>query len=338
MADYKTMTTQTIWSLYMKFLKPILTSAAVLSLAFSGTVQAGFEQANWYLQVDMPAYNGSELSKKLVNEAGEEPGIILAIMGKDIAEQAKTVVLYGTELEEDGLSVLVEGKFAANKNAIVKFWQESGLTESKKVNGTAIYSGIYEPKELEKHNTATTVDEDGNVVEGSNKVNINFDKDNDTKVYASIYSDSLIVMSKSAQEVESWLNNQYKWQPDAQQGVFKVVVDIEKALMHGGINLDEAQEAIQFESISAKQLVQVSAKYQEFDNQAELQVGLQTKDFETANQIKSVVNGLIALQMLASEDQDMKNLLANLRIEHNGENILLTLAGPIDNFNRVLND
>ena len=156
-------------------------------------------------------------------------------------------------------------------------------------------------------------------------------------VYAAFKSQDTFIMSQSVDQVKYWLNNENEWQPASQDSLFEVVVDIEESMMHGGVNLEEAAEYVNFESISAQKLKQFSVTYSESASDVEVQVGLKAADTSTANKVLSVAQGLLALSILSEQNPVVISLLSSVQIEQDAEDLLLILSGPVDSFEALIN-
>jgi len=325
-----------------KWFKGDLVASLVVSSQFQTDVFASeaslqAAQPDWYFQLDVNALKNSSLAAKVAAEKADAFGLLTAVVGEKLINDVNYVMVQGSAEENEDKMVLLKGDFLRHQSVLIDKWKELGLTNKTSFNGQTIYHGPLKDLVLkikETHDKMPVNIDDEQVEIEISKAG-DFD-DIDNTVYTALRADNSIIMSDKLANVKYWLSDDTEWKPSEQGGVFEVVVDIEKSLVHGGVNIDEASENFQFESISAKQLSQVSVTYSEDASDAEVQIGLRAEDMETASKIKSVAHGLIALMTLSNSDREINSILASIQFEQDGENLLFKVTGPIETLKTLL--
>lgn len=325
-----------------KWFKRVLTLSLVTTAQFQSSFIDANEQAeaiekpNFYVHMDIKALSASHLGDILFQQKSDGFALLNEVLGEDFVEQINYLSVQGNLQNDKSKLVLIEGDFSKNQDLITDKWQALGLTHKTQFNHNTIYSGqlkriILKIKEaqdkLEQQNGEENIDFD---------IHIESSQENEHILYSTFKTSNVIIISDNLASIKLWLSDEKQWQPSKQSNAFEVVVDIKKSLLHGAVNLDEMSDEFQFESISAQQLTQVSATYNENNGDIELQLGLETTDDETANQIKSVVYGLIALKMLSNNDPLVNSLLSTVQLEQDAGNLLLNLSGSIESFQALL--
>jgi hypothetical protein len=313
------------------FLKKTIASLSLASLGLisSLAIASDSKPANWYVNIDVQQFQNSELSKHINIDDGEEVDVLSKILGQSVADKTKSITLYGSGDPDKGATAVAQGDYDGRYNAIVENFQALGLTNKATSKYGVIYHGKLSKEEFEKRFKQDEID-------------IELDSKNESEekpqiTYASVKDNRYIVVSKSQAEVEAWLAGSQTWPSNANGAMFEVVVDVQQALLHGGVNLNAVND-IEFESISAKQIKQVSVQYSETNQIVDVEVGLESHTVQTANQVAAVIRGLVALQSLASDNKDLKQLASSLQVNQTGEKITLRLSGTAENFKNVLKD
>ncbi|MCW8876694.1 MAG: hypothetical protein OQJ89_12915 [Kangiellaceae bacterium] len=304
------------------------------SVAFAGTSNdsAMVSQSDWYLHVDVGALKLSSLRHKFGEEPGEGVSVLKSLLGDKVVDETRYVTMYGDIEDDANRTVLAKGNYAQSTDDLIGKWKELGLTGSQEFEGKPIYFGEIKKIKVDiKHGEHKGTSKEIEIDEISSDLS----KEERT-VYAAFKSKDVIIMSQSLDQVKYWLNNENEWKPASQDSLFEVVVDIEESMMHGGINLEEAAEYVNFESISAQKLKQFSVTYKESASDVEVQVGLKAADTGTANKVLSVARGLLALTILSEKNPVVLNLLNSVQIEQDAEELLLILAGPVDSFEALI--
>jgi hypothetical protein len=314
----------------------VISFAAIAQLSTTSVFAEGSEnqayKPDWYVHMNAKALQASSLGNKFSNEKDTGMALMNALLGKELVEQINYITLQGKMNDDNNKVLLINGDFAEAPHFLSNKWKEFGFTKTTKFEKNTIYSGnlkklLLSIKANKDKFKGITIEESEQAIEG-----IETSGDLDKILYSAFKDASTVVISDNIENVKYWLNNKQKWEPANHSNVFEVVVDIEKSLLHGGVNLDEASENYQFESISAKQLSQVSATYSESNGYADLQIGLETANSETADKIKSIVYGLIALKTLSTNDQTVTSLLSGFQLEQDAGNLVAKLSGPIESF------
>ena len=305
----------------------------VSTLADEQAVQP--QQADWYLHMNVKALQASSLAAKFSDEKQDGMVALNTILGEEFVEKINYITVQGGMNDDKNKTLLINGDFSENQKLLNDKWKELGFTNETSFEENIIYSGsvrqlVLANKDKFKDIHIEESEEAIKEIESSEKLN--------RVIYSAFKTSNTIVISDNIDSVKYWLNEENVWEPSKQSNVFEVVVDIEKSLLHGGVNLDEASENYQFESISAKQLSQVSATYNESGGYADLQIGLETADSDTASRIKSVVYGLIALKTLSTNNQAVITLLSGFQLEQDAGNLVAKLSGPIESFQALFED
>lgn len=315
------------WSKYLLIATLIIFSHVQSSKATNMTA------SDWYLHMDVNALKQSVIGQKIAEEKSEEISRIKKVLGSELVDKVNYLTIQGGVSHSKPKIMLVQGDFVetALQQRLVKIGFEltEGLADKK------IYSAKIKRLLL---TVGEAVDKYDNLSQEEKKNLAKLDDAEELEkiVYASVSSANSLLISDSIETLKQWVENSPEQSAKQQTGVFEVVVDIENALLHGGVNIDNASEAINFESISAEKLSQVSVTYNEVSGEAQLQLGLKSSSTQTATQIKSVVQGLVALKMLSESDPVIVDLLSSIQFEQNAGDLVVILSGPIDSFKAIV--
>ena len=311
-----------------------LAVAAGLFLAVSPLTSAqSIQESDWYVQLDIQSLQNSQLRESVKPEANEGISIAESLLGEGFVKNTQYLTAFGDIKENNRKTVMARGNYAQSKTDLVKRFADLGLNEVSQIGGVEVYSGMLNELDIE-HNSTTSV----TTSKDSKVTVIKIQENSPSKFYlnAAFLNDSTLVVSPDKEELSKVISNGTNWNPEKADSLFEVVVDVEKAIVHGGVNVDEASEVVNFESISAKKLKQVSASYREFSGHVEVQVGLLAADTSTATKILSVVQGLLALKVLSENDPVVLNLLNGIQFEQNAESLRLVLSGPVESFKLLM--
>ncbi len=320
-----------------KQIKQLLVGATVIafaSLSLSPMLSASsIENADWYLNVDVQSLKNSQLKQELKIETDEGLSFVEALFGKSFIDSTAFITIYGSVEDDDQKTAYINGNYKAIREDLIKKVQNYGLQTKSEVNGITLYSGFLN---IEAIKEALNKWQHFNESNSEHEFSASKDDEIENKVYVAFLNDNNLLISLNENDITSVVKNDASWEPQNLENLFEVVVDIEKAMFHGGVNLEEASEVVEFESISAKKLKQFSASYQENNGIIELQAGLKAADTETATKILTVVQGLMALKILSENNQVVIDLLNSIQIEQNGENLTLTLVGSVQSFKALM--
>lgn len=326
----------------------IALSASLISghaLAENSKNEAIQVQEDWYLHLDVQALRSSALAIHVANKEASETHLFKAFLGEEIIDSVRYISFRGYLNQDDNKVMLVEGAFDKknNRNSLASKLKALGFDVTDIDNGTVYQSDtkrIIEHLRLVSQQVAKQHPQDKELQNMAKDMQVKVDfEDKDNKpVFLAFKSPTVLVASDNAESVKHWLKNESQWFPQTQSNVFEVVVDVQKSLAHGGVNLNKDSNNFEFESISAKQLSQVSGKYSENDGMVDIQVGLKTDSYDTATQIEAIIKGLLALKVLSNTNPEVTRLLSNVHIERGYDSLTVSLSGPVESFKSISND
>ncbi len=266
----------------------------------------GVKDATWYLTMDVEEL----LKNQLINALkGEE-------IEAKIPEQVKSITVYGDARGTENATLVMTGNF-------------SGFSLADHL------LGLIEQEDGSKHHV-----EESYITHNEQRITVLSVKDDDHQPFKKGYFAEIdaqrSVASLQLSEVKNWIDHVYDDLQINQGSLFSVVVDIESALAHMGINLDDHGHMMHSQIF--KKVAQVSASLSETDDNVVLEVALTANDEASATLIEQVINGLIAMNNLsnANERNEIHALfMQNLSIEKNGNNVLLNTYLPMDEINQM---
>ncbi len=267
-------------------------------------------QADWYLHVDIQAIKQSSL-KDLIEYKSDDNDVdklLTLALGEQLKQETEQITIYGAHTGFNDFTLMMQGDFSeqARKSFHQKLVQEKNY-DIETLAGKTIYSWLFTGYH--------SVDD---------KIDIDVDDDEPVKLYATELEPKLIIVSRDKNEIKSWIKGQYSISELEHEGVFEVVVNMQNALAHGGINFGKEKIDMGFDSSVMQKVLQFSFSVAQNKNTTDIEVGLVTSDSAVAMQLKNIVSGLIALQALAGdEDEDVQALTQNLTIEAQDENVIL---------------
>ena len=294
------------------------------------------DSSDWYLQLDLNGIKSSAFSNGIEQERKKSIEFLHTLFSEQVIDEIRHITAYGN-IQKSGKkrTMIIDGNFAPYKQQIGQKWQQLGLEDKKESGEQTIYQG--QAREVFKK-LFQEAKKSGFVDKDADKKIERLDERPglDKTVYAVFTPNSKIAIGDDLAEIEALLLGKKQVPGNSQAGLFEVVVDVQKAMMHAGVNLDEEAQMFSFESISAKQLSQVSVSYNEDNMYSELQLGLSAETTETANKIKSVVQGLIALKSLTVKSTIVKDLLSSVRFEQSAGELRVIMAGSVDSFKALI--
>lgn len=294
--------------------KPITLLAFLMLLSFQSS--AGISDASWYISVDIQQVYSTEIYKLIpADKYGTAP--------KNISH----VTLYGDSTGIENATAIFQGDFTNESLS------ESVLDNMYTVNGV---SQLTKEKEFNYKNKLIEVMEFEKKYNFKGKYKLKQKEVDKKTFYFSQIDNNLGVLSFDVNEVKNWIDNKYDGVDIKHESLFSVVVDVQSALAHMGMNIDKNSHMMQSEIF--QKVVQVSASITEVNNEIVIDVALNTTDEETAVQIEQVINGLVAMNNLsgANDKNELHAIfMQNLMVERNADNISINSYAPIADIKKV---
>ncbi len=315
-------------------------TATVLTLTTSILLQVPSALANnsdhdWYLHMDIQGMKNSAIVQRENADSKDVIAVAKLLFGEKTYELLQSATAFGN-IENDSKRkvLLINGDFS-NREQLLAHWKTLGLNNGDTINQHQVYQ--IKVGDLFK-NLHAAAKESGLIKSKEEKdIDVVIDKpEAKAPIYVALQSTDTVIVSDEMSQVEKWLNKNPSESKVNTDGMFEVVVDVQKAMMHAGVNLDDETNNINFESISAKQLSQVSVSYKENKAESTLQLGLKAESIEVASQIKMIVQGLIALKSLSNKNPEVAYLLSSIRMDQNGGDLLVTVSGSINAFKQLI--
>ncbi len=303
-----------------------------LCLLVSSAFAVNMNNAGWYLHVDVESIKsgafGDLISEHQDQDNEDVESFLNLALGKELKQQIRQVTLYGDQAGYNDFTIIAQGPFS--KSARNTFFDKVKLgadSSTSKFNGATIHQWTFDGYESDE---VTKIEKSGDGKEEKTTSNISIHLDGDDDVPMVLFSAQLdskmIILSRDKEEVKSWLKGSYSKKTLNSDGVFSVVVHLDRAIAHGGLNFGEEVGDIDigFDSKMMNKLTQFSFSVSEEDANVLLEVGLVAKDEKVAMQLKNIVSGLIALQAMAGDiDEEIQSVVQNLSIDVDGVNLLL---------------
>ncbi|WP_196137655.1 hypothetical protein [Aliikangiella sp. G2MR2-5] len=314
----------------------------VAALHSNGVGAAQLPDSDWYLHVDIASLKNSQLREKISIESqdGVAEGLNVAnqLLGKSFVNNTRYLTAWGDIKDKGDKSIFVQGSYAGKQSEIVENWKKLGLTKEINFDNTIIYHGFLNEISLREETASNVKRSEGSATDSQLVVDSSAKQKDlrEVELFAAFLSESEVIVSLREEVIKQWLRGDYTWKPQSQGNLFEIVVDVEKSMMHGGVNLEEGAQSLNFESISAEKLKQVSGSYRENGSHLEFQLGLKAADMQSANKILAVVNGVLALKVLAENDPVALNLLNSIQISQDAESLLMKISGPVESFKALL--
>ena len=281
----------------MKIIKRVNYIVLILTMIVSFQLNAeGIKDATWYLSMDIDQLQDNEIVKMLKGENSEV----------DIPQELSYLTVYGDSRGIDDATAVITGDF--RDFSIVSHILELLSAEKDASQLIKEDSLLYHDHEVK----IIMVRNDGE--EGEDKFK---------KIYFSKINDNLSVVSLHLDEIKNWIDDVYSDLDIDKDSLFAVVVNVESALAHMGMNLDDNSHMMHsqiFQKVS-----QVSASVTEVADDILLEVALSANDEAAATLIEQVINGLIAMNNLSNANNNELHamLMQNLSIERNANNVLI---------------
>ncbi len=294
-----------------------------LCLLVSSAFAVNMNDADWYLHVDVNSLKSGALAefvkeKKNQHVGGDDEDLDLFLnssLGKEFKNQIQQITVYGDQAGYGDFTLIAQGSFT--KEAKEAFFDKIKLgseSSRSKFNGSTINKWTFDGYQSEQKDS-----------DGHHKINIDLGDDDKPLVLFSAEIDSkMIIVSKDVDEVKAWLKGSYSKKNLKGEGVFSVVVHLDRAIAHGALNLNDASDMdFGFDSKMMQKISQFSFSLREDDDNATIEIGLVASDEKVAVQLKNIANGLIALQSMAGDlDEDIQSVVQNLSIDVDGVNLL----------------
>lgn len=289
-----------------------LTTTFVLLFAALIAKASSYDQANWYVSVDVQQFKSSILPKlpiKIESEAKFS-------FDDNIPDSVHKITVYGHSEKENDASFVISGDFqgfSLNEYIIDTMYSitdESpiALYNTQSYNGSQINHFKITPKE---HNT----------------VKNHFEK----SFYSAKINNDLMAISFDKNEIENWVDQKYNASDLYKPNLVSILVDVEKATAHLGADLKSNNT--HFNSAVFQKVQQVSASVSELTDAFALTAALKAADEDTAKQLKVLADGLIAMNALSGMSEEEPLLGATveaLKIEVHKNELLISTEVPFD--------
>ncbi len=277
----------------------IMISLLLLITAVFNVQASKYDQANWYVTVDVEQFKAKVLPllpKSSKNDANFS-------IKDNLPDEIQQFTFYGNSEVENDMSIAISGDFAA-------FSLNEYITEL-----------MY------------TIDEESPVslseTSGYNGHNIEHytisDHDKNKSFFSTKVSSDLVVLSFEKAEVQNWIDDKYDSNELHHSGLVSVLVNIESAMAHMGADLKSNKKA--FNSAVFQKITQFSASVIDAGDNLAIESALSTADEATAKQLEQVLNGLIAMNALSdlgNENPLLSAVVSSLSISNQGSELLLS--------------
>jgi len=284
--------------------------AVLILLSFQSA--AGLNDATWYVSVDVDQIENNEIYQFFEAKVKSSDSDDFV----KIPDEISYISLYGNAKGAEDATAVIHGDFS-------QFSISEHLLELLYTHESDAADMIEESTVSYKNNEIKSLKVD----EGHS---------GDTKeVYFSKVNSGLTVISFQLDEVKNWLDNNYDNHEINQGSLFSVVVDVQSALAHMGMNIDSNNHMMQSEIF--QKVAQVSASASEVNSDMVLDVALSTNDEATAIQIEQIINGLVAMNNLSGANDKNElhaTFMQNLSINRNGNDILMSTYASIEDIKR----
>jgi len=330
----------------MKKIKVLACAGLVASLFFSQqTMAVNMANAGWYLHLDVQKVRNSDISKIVDKHDGDVQDFLDKVLGHEMNQQMKQLTVYGEKQENKDITVLIQGGFTNSaKQVFFSNVQKAKDYSATKLAGQLVHQWLFDGMVYSNNkDNYAVVDENNYQKNGEDHdkevASIKMGKnDKPIRLYATEIDKSLVVISTDIDEVKSWIKGVYSEKQLKREGVLTVVVNLDKAMAHGAIDFDKNNMDMGFDSNIMKKVNQLSFSVAELKDSMHVEVGMVTKDEKVAQQVKNIVNGLLALKSLSEDnlDDEVKPFLDGLNVNIDGVNVLLTSDISISDVNKML--
>ena len=297
----------------MKHNKSFTAFLFILILFVSLQSSAGLNDATWYVSIDVDQIKNNEIYRVFQANINQPPNDFPTKFEK-IPKEISYISLYGNAKGAENATAVIHGdfsQFSISDYALEFLYSQEDVAELINESSVGYKNQLIKVLQAEE-------------VEGNDGQKIK-------EVYFSKVNNNLTVVSFQLDEVKNWIDQNYDNHQINKGSLFSVVVDVQSALAHMGMNIDESNHMMQSEIF--QKVAQVSASASEVNSDMVLDVALTSNDEATAKQIEQVINGLVAMSNLSgSTDNNELNitLMQNLKIERNGNNILINTYASIE--------
>ncbi len=325
-----------------------LAGFGLLALTFLTTnaIAVNMPNASWYVHLDAKAIKQSAIINAIKEKKDKDYESFLDFaLGQALNQQLQQLTIYGEQAGNKDFTLLLQGDFS--KQAKKDFFNKLKLGadySSSMISTVRVHQWFFDgvdsgsSDEAEK-NQKDKVSGKTSIKHKNNVIKFNLDKeDAPLQLYSAELAANLIIVSRDLDEVESWIKGAYSQQQLNRRGLFSVVVHLDRAMAHGGMNFGADKIDLGFNSSVMKKVSQISFSLSELKKDVRVEVGLVTKDEKVAQQVKNIINGLLALKAIAGDEMDseIKPFLDNLNIERDGVNVLLTSTMPKNDVLEIL--
>lgn len=299
----------------MKHIKPFTIFLFTLILFVSFQSSADIDDATWYVSIDVDQIENNEIYKMLQDKVNRSSDDIPEKF-KNMPKEISYISLYGNAKGAEDATAVIHGnfsQFSLNDYILEFLYSQEDVSEVIK-ESTVNYKN-HEIKVLQ-------LDED--------------EDDEIKEAYFSKINNNVTVISLKLDEVKNWLDHNYDNHQINKGSLFSVVVDVESALAHMGMNIDKNNHMMQSEIF--QKVTQASASVTEVNSDMVIEVALTTSDEATAIQIEQVINGLVAMSNLSGANDENElhaTFMQNLNIERNGNNILMSTYASVEDIKKM---
>ena len=302
----------------MKHNKSFTTFIITLLFFVSFQSSAGLNDATWYVSIDVDQIENNEIFKALdkkANKSSDDFHVRLENMPKEISY----ISLYGNATGSEDATAVIHGdfsQFSINDHIINFLYTQDDV--SKLIKESTITYKNHEIQVLEVDDYEGQPD------------------DRPKEAYFANVSNQITVISFQLDEVKNWLNHDYDSHDIVSGSLFSVEVDVQSALAHMGVNMNDNNHMMQSEIF--QKVTQASASISEVNSEMVAEAALTTDDEATAIQIEQVINGLVAMSNLSganAENELHATIMQNLKIQRTGNNILISTYASVEDFKKM---
>jgi hypothetical protein len=302
----------------MKF-KNLIKSTLLATTIFASLNSSAVEmdEASWYLNVDLTSIKQSPLKSIMDHKDKDLNKAINIFMGNEFHDQIDQITLYGETKGFEDFSVLIQGDFTENAKHQFFSHPQIKLDENYiKFNNTKIHQW--------------SINENTKIIGMEEEINFENHKDKEFDLYLTELSPRLIMLSRDLADAKRWIDNDYSINDISENGVFSVIVNLQEALAHGGMKIEDGE--MDFHSKILSKVSQLSFSIIEGESEYIFEAALAAEDEATALQVEQVLNGLLALNALSNSNDNPLHgeLMKQLKIEKSDLNLLISTSASSD--------
>ncbi len=285
-------------------MKKTLMIFLTLSLLSFNSQASNYDEANWYLSVDVEQMKNT-LLPLMPKEAPK--GKNHFSLKDNLPTEVKKLTLYGHSEQQDDLTVIATGDFRTftlNDYITNLMYQVNGespisLQDTQSYQGTVINHFV--------------------VAEG--RKNAVF--------YSAKLDNNHMVISLEQDEVKNWIDQRYSLNEIYQSDLVSLLINVESAMAKMGADLSKNSQP--FNSAMFQKINQFSASMFEAatGDALSFEAALSTSDETTAKQLQQVLNGLIAMNALSNMDENkpaLSAMMSGLSIDLQGSDLLISTS------------